>query len=173
MDRFLELRVFAAVVEAGSFVSAADALDMSKAAASRSKGCMATPERLKADPITGAAPLSSLKRAGLPWELGLAEAQQVLVANGLRDRIRLQVDGGLRVKLWSTQLVVSAFQIQKPNFSFDAANRFISAAIPTLTAEQRAALKQVCFVFACSCRVCACPRSLSNTRARSPPPQTR
>ena len=45
---------------------------------------------------TGAAPLSSIKRAGLPWELGLAEAQQVLVANLLRDRVRLQVDGGLR-----------------------------------------------------------------------------
>jgi glutamate synthase (NADPH/NADH) large chain len=45
---------------------------------------------------TGAAPLSSLKHAGLPWELGLAEAQQVLVQMGLRQRVRLQVDGGLR-----------------------------------------------------------------------------
>ncbi|MBM4282458.1 MAG: glutamate synthase large subunit, partial [Deltaproteobacteria bacterium] len=45
---------------------------------------------------TGAAPLSSLKHAGLPWELGIAEAQQVLVQMGLRDRARLQVDGGLR-----------------------------------------------------------------------------
>ncbi|MDP2272367.1 MAG: glutamate synthase large subunit [Archangium sp.] len=45
---------------------------------------------------TGASPVSSIKHAGLPWELGLAEAQQVLVMNGLRDRIRLQVDGGLR-----------------------------------------------------------------------------
>jgi glutamate synthase domain-containing protein 3 len=45
---------------------------------------------------TGAAPLSSIKHAGLPWELGLAETQQVLVANGLRSRVRLQVDGGLR-----------------------------------------------------------------------------
>jgi glutamate synthase (NADPH/NADH) large chain len=45
---------------------------------------------------TGAAPLSSLKHAGLPWELGLAEAHQVLVRNGLRDRVSLQVDGGLR-----------------------------------------------------------------------------
>ncbi|HWM86071.1 MAG TPA: glutamate synthase-related protein, partial [Kofleriaceae bacterium] len=45
---------------------------------------------------TGASPLSSLKHAGLPWELGLAETQQVLVANQLRDRIRVQVDGGLR-----------------------------------------------------------------------------
>ncbi|HET9451856.1 MAG TPA: glutamate synthase large subunit, partial [Aggregicoccus sp.] len=48
---------------------------------------------------TGASPLSSIKHAGLPWELGLAETQQVLVHNGLRDRIRLQVDGGLRTGL--------------------------------------------------------------------------
>ena len=40
--------------------------------------------------------MSSVKHAGLPWELGLAEAQQVLVMNGLRERVRLQVDGGLR-----------------------------------------------------------------------------
>jgi glutamate synthase (NADPH/NADH) large chain len=54
---------------------------------------------------TGAAPLASIKRAGLPWELGLAEAQQVLVANGLRDRIRLQVDGGLRT---SRDVIIAA-----------------------------------------------------------------
>jgi glutamate synthase (NADPH/NADH) large chain len=45
---------------------------------------------------TGASPISSIKHAGLPWELGLAETQQVLVMNGLRDRVRVQVDGGLR-----------------------------------------------------------------------------
>jgi glutamate synthase (NADPH) large chain len=45
---------------------------------------------------TGASPLSSLKHAGLPWEMGLAETQQVLVRNQLRERIRVQVDGGLR-----------------------------------------------------------------------------
>ena len=45
---------------------------------------------------TGASPVSSVQHCGLPWELGLAEAQQVLVQNGLRDRVRLQVDGGLR-----------------------------------------------------------------------------
>ncbi len=45
---------------------------------------------------TGASPVSSIKHAGLPWELGLAETQQVLVQNDLRDRIRVQVDGGLR-----------------------------------------------------------------------------
>ncbi|MEN0060895.1 MAG: glutamate synthase large subunit [Myxococcota bacterium] len=45
---------------------------------------------------TGASPLSSLKRAGLPWELGLSETHQVLTRNRLRDRIRVQVDGGIR-----------------------------------------------------------------------------
>ncbi|MFZ4764838.1 MAG: glutamate synthase large subunit [Roseimicrobium sp.] len=45
---------------------------------------------------TGASPLSSIKHAGLPWELGLAEAQQVLMLNGLRDRVTLRTDGGLR-----------------------------------------------------------------------------
>jgi glutamate synthase (NADPH/NADH) large chain len=44
---------------------------------------------------TGAAALSSIKYAGNPWELGLAEAQQVLMANGMRDRVRLRTDGGL------------------------------------------------------------------------------
>ncbi len=44
---------------------------------------------------TGAAALSSIKYAGNPWELGLAEAQQTLVANGMRGRVRLRTDGGL------------------------------------------------------------------------------
>ncbi|MCH8078617.1 MAG: glutamate synthase large subunit, partial [Proteobacteria bacterium] len=45
---------------------------------------------------TGASPVSSLKHAGLPWELGLAETQQVLVMNKLRDRIVVQTDGQLK-----------------------------------------------------------------------------
>ncbi len=45
---------------------------------------------------TGASPLTSIKHAGSPWELGLAETQQTLLLNGLRSRIALQVDGGLR-----------------------------------------------------------------------------
>lgn len=48
---------------------------------------------------TGASPLTSVKYAGTPWELGLTEAQQVLRANGLRGRIRLQTDGGLKTGL--------------------------------------------------------------------------
>ncbi|MGY2080926.1 glutamate synthase large subunit [Modestobacter sp. SYSU DS0657] len=45
---------------------------------------------------TGAAPLTSLKHAGTPWEIGLAETQQTLLANGLRDRIVVQVDGQMK-----------------------------------------------------------------------------
>ncbi len=45
---------------------------------------------------TGASPLTSLKHAGTPWEIGLAETQQTLVLNGLRDRITVQVDGQLK-----------------------------------------------------------------------------
>jgi len=45
---------------------------------------------------TGASPLSSVKHAGAPWELGLAETQQTLVLNGLRDRIRVQADGQMK-----------------------------------------------------------------------------
>ena len=45
---------------------------------------------------TGASPLTSLKHAGIPWELGLAETQQVLVLNRLRDRIVVQVDGQMK-----------------------------------------------------------------------------
>nr|YP_009295830.1 ferredoxin-dependent glutamate synthase [Schimmelmannia schousboei]AOM64765.1 ferredoxin-dependent glutamate synthase [Schimmelmannia schousboei] len=45
---------------------------------------------------TGASPLSSIKHAGVPWELGLTEVQKTLVDNGLRNRVILRVDGGLR-----------------------------------------------------------------------------
>ena len=45
---------------------------------------------------TGASPLTSIKHAGLPWELGIAEAHQTLVLNDLRSRIRLETDGGMK-----------------------------------------------------------------------------
>jgi glutamate synthase domain-containing protein 2 len=45
---------------------------------------------------TGASPWGSIKNAGLPWELGLAEAQQVLIKNGLRGRVTVRVDGGFK-----------------------------------------------------------------------------
>jgi glutamate synthase (ferredoxin) len=45
---------------------------------------------------TGASPLTSIKHAGMPWEIGLADAQRALVDNGLRGRVRLRVDGGFK-----------------------------------------------------------------------------
>jgi len=45
---------------------------------------------------TGASPMQSIKHTGIPWERGLAETQQVLVRNGLRSRVKLRVDGGLK-----------------------------------------------------------------------------
>ena len=54
---------------------------------------------------TGAAPLTSMMHAGLPWELGLAEAHQTLVKNDLRDRVKLQVDGQL---LTGRDIVIAA-----------------------------------------------------------------
>lgn len=58
-----------------------------------------------ADGGTGASPLSSIRYAGLPWELGLAEVQQTLVINGLRNRVRLQTDGQLKT---GRDVVISA-----------------------------------------------------------------
>ena len=55
---------------------------------------------------TGASPLSSIKHTGCPWELGLAETQQVLVLNGLRNRIRVQTDGQIKT---GRDVVVAAF----------------------------------------------------------------
>jgi glutamate synthase (ferredoxin) len=49
-----------------------------------------------ADGGTGASPLTSIKNAGAPWELGLAEVQQALVTNGLRGRVRVRADGGFK-----------------------------------------------------------------------------
>ncbi len=66
---------------------------------------------------TGASPLSSIKNAGLPWELGLAETQQVLVENGLRRRIRLRVDGGMKT---GRDIVVAAL-LGADEFSFGTA----------------------------------------------------
>jgi glutamate synthase (NADPH) large chain len=63
---------------------------------------------------TGAAPLSSLKHAGIPWEMGLAEAQQVLLLNDLRSRIRVQTDG----KLQTGRDVVIATLLGAEEFGF-------------------------------------------------------
>ncbi len=66
---------------------------------------------------TGASPLSSVKYAGAPWELGLAEAQQTLIRNDLRARIRLQADGGLKTGLD----VVKAAILGADSFGFGTA----------------------------------------------------
>jgi glutamate synthase (NADPH/NADH) large chain len=66
---------------------------------------------------TGASPVSSIKYAGTPWELGLAEAQQALRANGLRGKVRLQADGGLKTGLD----VVKAAILGAESFGFGTA----------------------------------------------------
>jgi glutamate synthase (NADPH/NADH) large chain len=66
---------------------------------------------------TGASPLSSIKYAGTPWELGLAETHQTLRANDLRHRVRLQTDGGLKTGLD----VVKAAIIGAESFGFGSA----------------------------------------------------
>jgi glutamate synthase (ferredoxin) len=66
---------------------------------------------------TGASPLTSIKHAGIPWELGLAETQQVLVKNDLRSRIRVQTDG----KLQTGRDVVIAALLGAEEFGFSTA----------------------------------------------------
>ena len=66
---------------------------------------------------TAASPLTSVKYAGSPWELGLAETQQALVNNGVRHKIRLQVDGGLKTGLD----VVKATILGAESFGFGTA----------------------------------------------------
>jgi glutamate synthase (NADPH/NADH) large chain len=66
---------------------------------------------------TGASPLSSIKYAGTPWELGLAETHQTLRANELRQRVRLQTDGGLKTGLD----VLKAALIGAESFGFGTA----------------------------------------------------
>ena len=74
---------------------------------------------------TGASPMSSLKHAGLPWELGVAETQQVLVMNGLRDRIVLQTDGQLK----TGRDVVIAALLGAEEFGFSTAPLVVSGCI--------------------------------------------
>jgi glutamate synthase (ferredoxin) len=74
---------------------------------------------------TGASPLTSIKHAGVPWELGLAETQQVLMLNGLRDRIVVQVDGQLRT---GRDVVVAAL-LGAEEFGFSTAALVVSGCI--------------------------------------------
>jgi glutamate synthase domain-containing protein 2/glutamate synthase domain-containing protein 1/glutamate synthase domain-containing protein 3 len=74
---------------------------------------------------TGASPLTSIKHAGVPWELGLAETQQVLVLNRLRDRIVVQADGQLRT---GRDVVVAAL-LGAEEFGFSTAALVVSGCI--------------------------------------------
>jgi len=74
---------------------------------------------------TGAAPLTSLKHAGAPWELGLAETQQTLLRNKLRDRIVVQVDGQLK----TGRDVVIAALLGAEEFGFASAPLVVSGCI--------------------------------------------
>src|SRR4030042_2355234 len=65
----------------------------------------------------GASPLASIKNAGCPWELGLAETQQVLMLNGLRGRVRLRTDGGIK----TGRDVVIAAMLGAEEFGFGTA----------------------------------------------------
>lgn len=74
---------------------------------------------------TGASPLNSLKHAGAPWELGLAETQQTLLKNGLRDRIVVQTDGQLK----TGRDVVIAALLGAEEFGFATAPLVVSGCI--------------------------------------------
>ena len=74
---------------------------------------------------TGASPLTSLKHAGAPWELGLAEAQQTLMLNGLRDRIVVQADGQMK----TGRDVVIAALLGAEEFGFATAPLVVSGCI--------------------------------------------
>src|SRR5690606_28467162 len=74
---------------------------------------------------TGASPLNSLKHAGAPWEIGLADTQQTLVANGLRDRVVVQVDGQLK----TGRDVVIAALLGAEEFGFATAPLVVSGCV--------------------------------------------
>jgi glutamate synthase (NADPH) large chain len=74
---------------------------------------------------TGASPLSSLKHAGTPWELGLAETQQTLMRNGLRDRVVVQVDGQLKT---GRDVIVAAL-LGAEEFGFATAPLVVSGCV--------------------------------------------
>lgn len=97
---------------------------------------------------TGASPLSSIKHAGLAWELGLAETQRALVANNLRGRVRVRVDGGLKT---ARHVIVGAL-LGADEFSFGTGAMVASGCImarachlntcPTGIATQREDLRK-------------------------------
>jgi glutamate synthase (ferredoxin) len=96
---------------------------------------------------TGASPLSSIKNAGLPWELGLAETRQSLIDNNLRDRVRVRVDGGFK----TGRDVIMAALLGADEYSFGTAAMLAEGCImvrachrdtcPTGIATQRPGLR--------------------------------
>jgi glutamate synthase (ferredoxin) len=94
---------------------------------------------------TGASPLSSIKHTGMPWALGLVEAQRSLMKNGLRDRVRLSVDGGLK----SGRDVIMAALLGADEYCFGTA----------------ALLAQGC-VMARSCHLNTCPSGIATQDPR-------
>jgi glutamate synthase (ferredoxin) len=96
---------------------------------------------------TGASPLSSIKNAGMPWELGLADTQRALVENDLRDRVRVRVDGGFK----TGRDVVIAALLGADEYSFGTAAMLAEGCImvrachrdtcPTGIATQRPSLR--------------------------------
>ncbi|RZQ60000.1 glutamate synthase large subunit [Amycolatopsis suaedae] len=74
---------------------------------------------------TGASPLNSLKHAGTPWEIGLAETQQTLLLNGLRDRITVQVDGAMK----TGKDVVTAALLGAEEFGFATAPLIVAGCV--------------------------------------------
>lgn len=92
---------------------------------------------------TGASPLSSIKYAGAPWELGLVEAQHMLIASGLRGRVRLRADGGMRT---GRDIVIAAL-LGADEFSFGTA----------------AAIAEGC-VMARACHLNTCPAGIATQR---------
>ena len=133
---------------------------------------------------TGASPLASIKYAGSPWELGLAETQQVLVMNGLRSRVRLRTDGGIK----TPEDVVIAALLGAEEYGFgtsvlvaigcDMARQCHLNTCPTGIATQREELRAkftgtpemvINYMHACWPKACArsWPRSASARSTRS------
>jgi len=102
---------------------------------------------------TGAAPLTSLKHAGLPWELGLAETQQTLLLNGLRDRITVQVDGAMK----TGRDVVIAALLGAEEYGFATAPLIVSGCV----------MMRVCHLDTCPVGV-ATQNPVLRERSRSP-----
>ena len=112
---------------------------------------------------TAASPLTSIKHAGSPWELGLPEVHQALRINGLRDKIRLQTDGGLKTGLD----VVKAAILGAESFGFGTAPMVASSCVSvTSTTVPRAWPPSI---RTCATSISAAPWTWSRTTSASSP----